>query len=29
MAHGGNVFSKPGAKCQVLQNGYLRLVPNG
>ena len=28
MAHAGHVFSKPGAKCQVLTNGYLRLVPN-
>jgi hypothetical protein len=28
MAHAGNVFSKPGAKCQVLMNGDLRLVPN-
>ena len=28
MAHAGNVFSKPGAKCQVLTNGDLRLVPN-
>jgi hypothetical protein len=27
-AHGGDVFTKPGAKCQVLANGYLRLVPN-
>jgi hypothetical protein len=26
-AHAGNVFAKPRAKCQVLQNGYLRLVP--
>lgn len=28
MAHAGNVFAKPGAKCQVLKNGYLRLMPN-
>ncbi len=28
MAHAGNVFSKPGANCQVLMNGYLRLLPN-
>jgi len=28
MAHAGNVFTKPGAKCQILQNGYLRLLPN-
>ncbi len=28
VAHGGNVFSSPGAKCQVLANGYLRLLPN-
>lgn len=27
-AHAGDVFSKPGARCQVLNNGYLRLVPN-
>ena len=27
-AHAGDVFSKPGANCQVLMNGYLRLVPN-
>ncbi len=27
-AHAGNVFSKPGAMCQVLQNGSLRLLPN-
>jgi hypothetical protein len=26
-AHAGNVFSKPRARCQVLKNGYLRLVP--
>lgn len=26
--HAGNVFSKPGARCQVLMNGYLRLLPN-
>ena len=28
VAHGGDVFAKPGAKCQVLANGYLRLLPN-
>jgi hypothetical protein len=28
VAHGGDVFSKPGARCQVLMNGDLRLVPN-
>jgi hypothetical protein len=28
LAKGGNVFSKPGARCQVLMNGGLRLVPN-
>lgn len=27
-AHGGDVFAKPGAKCQLLQNGSLRLLPN-
>jgi hypothetical protein len=27
-SNAGNVFSKPGARCQVLQNGYLRLLPN-
>jgi hypothetical protein len=27
-AHAGDVFSKPGARCQVLQNGSLRLLPN-
>lgn len=27
-AHAGNVFSKPGAMCQVLTNGDLRLLPN-
>ncbi len=27
-AHAGSVFAKPGASCQVLQNGALRLVPN-
>ena len=26
--HAGNAFSNPGAKCQVLRNGSLRLVPN-
>jgi hypothetical protein len=28
MSHAGTVFTKPGANCQVLMNGYLRLVPN-
>jgi hypothetical protein len=28
-SHGGDVFAKPGASCQVLQNGSLRLLPNG
>lgn len=28
LAHAGDAFSKPGAACQVLQNGDLRLVPN-
>ena len=28
MAHAGNAFEKPGARCQVLTNGDLRLVPN-
>ena len=27
-AHGGDVFAKPGAMCQVLENGSLRLLPN-
>jgi hypothetical protein len=27
-AHAGNAFSSPGAGCQVLMNGQLRLVPN-
>lgn len=27
-AHAGNVFSKPGGNCQVLQNGSLRLLPS-
>ena len=26
-AHAGDAFSKPGARCQVLRNGYLRLLP--
>jgi hypothetical protein len=26
--HGGNVFAKPGARCQLLKNGSLRLLPN-
>jgi hypothetical protein len=28
VAHGGGVFAKPGARCQVLQNGSIRLLPN-
>ena len=28
VAHAGNAFSKPGASCQVLMNGDLRLLPN-
>jgi len=27
LAHGGGVFAKPGAACQVLANGSLRLLP--
>ena len=27
-AHAGDAFSKPGGTCQVLNNGYLRLLPN-
>jgi hypothetical protein len=27
-AHGGDVFEKPGASCQLLTNGTLRLVPS-
>jgi hypothetical protein len=27
-AHAGDTFAKPGAACQVLMNGYLRLLPN-
>jgi hypothetical protein len=26
--HGGDVFAKPGASCQLLTNGSLRLLPN-
>jgi hypothetical protein len=26
--HGGDVFAKPGARCQVLADGTLRLLPN-
>jgi hypothetical protein len=26
-AHAGDAFAKPGAACQVLTNGYLRLAP--
>ena len=28
VAHGGDVFTKPSARCQVLTNGSLRLLPN-
>jgi hypothetical protein len=28
VAHGGDVFAKPGARCQLLANGSLRLLPN-
>jgi hypothetical protein len=28
MAHAGNAFQRPGARCQALSNGDLRLVPN-
>ena len=28
VAHGGDAFAKPGAGCQVLTNGSLRLLPN-
>lgn len=28
LAHAGNVYSKPDTPCQVLKNGYLRLLPN-
>ena len=28
VAHGGDVFKKPSARCQVLANGSLRLLPN-
>jgi hypothetical protein len=27
MAHAGQAFQKPGGRCQVLMNGYLRLLP--
>ncbi len=27
IAHAGNVFAKPAARCQLLMNGYLRLLP--
>jgi hypothetical protein len=27
-AHAGDAFAKPGGNCQVLANGYLRLLPN-
>jgi hypothetical protein len=29
VAHGGGAFGKPGAACQVLKNGSLRLLPTG
>jgi len=29
VAHGNGVFAKPGATCQVLKNGSLRLLPDG
>lgn len=29
VAHGGDVFAKPGAMCQVLKNGSIRLLPQG
>ncbi len=28
LAHAGDVFTKPTARCQVLMNGYLKLLPN-
>jgi hypothetical protein len=28
VARGGDVFAKPGARCQVLENGSIRLLPN-
>jgi hypothetical protein len=28
VVHGGDVFAKPSAKCQLLTNGSLRLLPN-
>lgn len=28
LAHGGGAFAKPGARCQVLQNGSIRLLPS-
>jgi hypothetical protein len=28
LTRGGDVFAKPGARCQVLANGSLRLLPN-
>jgi hypothetical protein len=28
IAHGGDVFAKPGATCQLLTNGSLRLLPS-
>lgn len=29
LAHAGNVFAKPAGRCQLLMNGYLRLLPGG
>jgi hypothetical protein len=28
VANGGDVFAKPGARCQVLENGSIRLIPS-
>lgn len=28
VAHGGGIFAKPSARCQVLQNGSIRLLPS-
>jgi hypothetical protein len=28
VARGGDIFAKPGARCQVLENGSIRLLPN-
>jgi hypothetical protein len=27
LAHAGQTFQKPGARCQILRNGYLQLLP--